>query len=194
MKFTTIAALTGSLALCGCTTTPSVVPGFDERTGVTWTALNEPIAMAHAVPHVTTAAREYLYVGPLQRNEQGAREEFLWLGFATTAPRLFAADVPSLPDSLLLDVDGLMFELPVEVWEEPVPYDTAATVTHSVTARVSLDQLGLIAGAQSVGIELHHEDGTSVEYDLWSGDWIDWSAFYNAVEPGSEFARSVARN
>lgn len=194
MKLTKIGAFTGALlVLCACTTTPSLEPSFDERTGVTWTALNEPIAMAHALPHLTTAARDYLYVGPLERNEQGTREEFLWLGLATTAPRTFAADLPVLPESLYLDVDGQVFELPVEVWEDPLPYDTPATVTHSVTARISLDQLGLIAGAQSVSIELRLGDDSRVMYDHWSGDWIDWAEFYEAVEPGTGLARSVAR-
>lgn len=195
MKIMIAVIFSAAPALLGaCSTAPSLEPSFDERTGVTWTALNEPIAMAHAVPHLTTAARDYLYVGPLERNEQGTREEFLWLGLATTAPRTFASDLPSLPDSLYLDVDGLMFELPLEEWEEPLPYDTPATVTHSVTARVSLDQLGLMVGAQDVTIELHLEDGTRVRYDHWSGEWIDWAEFYDAVVPDAAVARSVARN
>lgn len=180
--------------MSACASTQSLQPHLDEQTGVTWTTLSEPVAMAHATPQLSTAARDYLYVGPMEMNERGTREEFLWFGLATTVPGVFSADLASAPESLVLDVDGLTFELPVVQWNDPVPYETPATVTHSVTARVSLDQIGLIAGADYVSVELHNEDGSSVEYEHWNGAWIDWVDFRDAMDPGAALTRSVARN
>jgi hypothetical protein len=182
------------LFLGACTSLPTLEPRFDEGTGVTWTALSEPVAMAHATPQLSTSTRDYLYVGPIEMNERGVREEFLWLGLASTVPGAFIADIASLPESLVLDVDGLVFELPVSQWNDPVPYETPATVTHSVTARVSLDQIGLIAGADTVRVELHNEDGSSTAYDHWNGAWIDWVEFRDAADPEAALTRSVARN
>jgi hypothetical protein len=180
--------------LSACASTQSLQPHLAELTGVTWTTLSEPVAMAHATPQLSTAARDYLYVGPMEMNERGTREEFLWFGLATTVPGVFSADLASAPESLVLDVDGLTFELPVVQWNDPVPYETPATVTHSVTARVSLDQIGLIAGADHVSVELHNEDGSSVAYEHWNGAWIDWVDFRDAMDPGAALTRSVARN
>jgi hypothetical protein len=182
------------ILLGACASTQSLAPRFDERTGVTWTALNEPVAMAHANRQLSTAARDYVYIGPIEMNERGTREEFLWLGLASTVPDVFTQDLASLPESLILDVDGLVFELPVAQWNDASPYETPATVTHSVLARVSLDQIGLIAGAARVSIELHNEDGSSVEYEHWNGEWIDWVEFRDAVDPAAAMTRSVARN
>ncbi|MGD8325240.1 MAG: hypothetical protein PVF50_12820, partial [Gammaproteobacteria bacterium] len=67
------------ILLGACASTQSLAPRFDERTGVTWTALNEPVAMAHANRQLSTAARDYVYIGPIEMNERGTREEFLWL-------------------------------------------------------------------------------------------------------------------
>jgi hypothetical protein len=182
------------LLLNACASTQSLEPRLDEMTGVTWTTLSEPVAMAHATPQLSTAARDYLYVGPIEMNERGTREEFLWFGLATTVPGTLSEDIASMPRSLILEVDGLAFELPVSEWEEPVPYETPATVTHSVTARVSLDQIGLIAGASHVSIELHNADGSSAAYEHWNGEWIDWVAFRDAMDPDAALTRSVARN
>ena len=189
--------ITGAAALLllnACASTQSLEPRLDEMTGVTWTTLSEPVAMAHSTPQLSTAARDYLYVGPIEMNERGTREEFLWFGLATTVPGALSDDLASIPQSLVLEVDGLAFELPVSEWDEAVPYETPATVTHSVTARVSLDQIGLIAGAQRVRVELHNEDGSSVAYEHWNGEWIDWVAFRDAMDPAAALTRAVARN
>lgn len=188
------AASAAMLVLNACATSQSLEPRFDDQTGVTWTTLSEPVAMAHANPQLSTAARDYLYVGPIEMNERGTREDFLWFGLATTVPDVFTADLASMPESLVLQVDGLNFEIPVVQWDEPAPYETPATVTHSVTARISLDQIGLIAGAEHVSVELHHEDGSSVAYEHWNGEWIDWVEFRDAMDPGAALTRSVARN
>lgn len=190
----TATAAAAVLILGGCAATQSLEPRFDNSTGVTWTTLSDPIALAHANPQLSTAARDYLYVGPIEMNERGTREDFLWFGLATTVPDVFSADFASMPKSLVLEVDGLTFELPVLEWEEPLPYETPATVTHSVAARVSLDQIGLIAGAQDVSVELLHEDGSTVAYEHWNGAWIDWVDFRDAMDPAAALTRSVARN
>lgn len=190
----TATAAAAVLILSGCAATQSLEPRFDNSTGVTWTTLSDPIALAHANPQLSTAARDYLYVGPIEMNERGTREDFLWFGLATTVPDVFSADFASMPKSLVLEVDGLTFELPVLEWEEPLPYETPATVTHSVAARVSLDQIGLIAGAQDVSVELLHEDGSTVAYEHWNGAWIDWVDFRDAMDPAAALTRSVARN
>ena len=194
MNGSKIFAAAAVVALSGCASTQSLAPRFDERTGVTWTALSEPVAMAHAKPQHSTAARDYLYVGPLEMNERGTRQEYLWFGLATTVPNAFSADLPSLPNSLLLEIDSLVFELPIVAWNEASPYETPATVTHSMTARVSLDQIGLIAGAEDVRVELHNDDGSKTAYAHWDGAWIDWVEFRDAVDPNAGLVRSVARN
>lgn len=188
------AAAAAIVVLSGCAATQSVEPRFDDSTGVTWTTLTEPVALAHTNRQLSTASRDYLYVGPIEMNERGTREDFLWFGLATTVPDVFSADLASMPESLVLEVDGLTFELPVVEWDEPLPYETPATVTQSIAARVSLDQIGLIAGAENVSVELLNEDGSTVAYQHWNGEWIDWVEFRDAMDPAAALTRSVARN
>ena len=197
MKHTTLMALScvaASAMLSGCASTNSIEPRLDERTGLTWTALGAPVAMAHQARNISTSTRDYLYVGPIEMNERGTRQEYLWLGLASTVPQAFSDELASAPQALLLEVDDFAFELPLSEWREPAPYDTAATVMQAATARISLDQIGLIAGADHVSVELLLEDGSSVRYDHWNGSWVDWVEFRDAVDPLAGAARSVARN
>lgn len=178
----------------GCAGTETVEPTLDERTGVTWFSLGEPIAMAHDTPDLSTAARKYMYVGPVEMNTMGTRQDFLWLGLGSTLDSALIGGDAGVPRVLLLEVDGTPFELPVVDWDTAVPYAAPAPLTRSLKARVTLDQIVKISGAETVRALLVMEDGTTEHYEHWNGLWSAWAEFRDAVDPFGAMSSRVVRN
>lgn len=177
----------------GCASTDQVEPTLDERTGITWFALPKPVAMAHGTPAISTSARKYMYVGPVEMNRMGTRQDYLWLGMGTTLDEA-ATTGASDPSVLLLEVDGTPFELPLSDWDTAVPYVAAAPITRSLKARVTLDQIVRIAGAESVRALMVMQDGTTEPYEHWNGMWSTWTEFRNAVDPFGAMSGPLVRN
>lgn len=176
-----------------CASTDPIEPTLDERTGVTWFALPKPVAMAHGMPGISTSARKYMYVGPVEMNRMGTRQDYLWLGMGTTLDETVGQG-KSEPSVLLLEVDGTPFELPLSEWDTAVPYVAAAPITRSLKARVTLDQIVRIAGATKVRALMVMQDGTTEPYEHWNGMWSAWTEFRNAVDPFGAMSGPVVRN
>lgn len=177
----------------GCASTKSIEPTLDERTGITWFALPEPIAMAHGTPAISTSARKYMYLGPVEMNVMGKRQDYLWLGMGSTLESVILAG-DSEPNVLLLEVDGIPFELPLTQWDAAVPYAAPAPITRSLKARVTLDQIVRIAAASDVRALMVMPDGKSEPYEHWNGVWSAWTDFRNAVDPFGAISGSVVSN
>ena len=180
--------------ISGCASTETVEPMLDERTGITWFALGEPIAMAHGTPNLSTAARKYMYVRPVEMNNMGTRQDFLWLGMGTTLDSVLVDGDDDVPRVLLLEVDGTPFELPVSQWDTAMPYAAPAPLTRSLKARVTLDQIVKISGAETVRALIVMEDGTTEPYEHWNGLWSAWTEFRDAVDPFGAMSSRVVRN
>ena len=178
----------------GCASTDPIEPTLDQRTGISWFALSEPIAMAHGMPAVSTAARKYMYVGPVEMNRMGTRQDYLWLGMGSTLERVRVDAEQGVPAVLLLDVDGTPFELSLSDWDAEIPYAAPAPITRSLKARVTLDQIVKIAGAKHVQALMVMEDGKTESYEHWNGVWAAWTEFRTAVDPFGAMSGPVVRN
>jgi hypothetical protein len=191
------ALLAGFTTLLGaCANMDPIETAFDEHTGLTWSSLRTPVTLARRAPEISTAARNYMYVGPIEMNERGARMAYLWLGVATTIDGTYQPqDASIVPQRLLLEVDDLAFELPVTAWSGSPPYETPAPVIQSLRARISLDQIVHVAHAEQVRATLVMANGTTVAYEYWGGPWDSWLEFRDAVDPlaGTHTTLAVAK-
>ena len=181
------------IALTGCASREPLRSQLD-ATGRTWVSVEAPIALARAAPRFSHAARDYLYLAPVESNEAGKRKHYLWVGLGTTVDRLWPWAAPPDAQTLLLVLDGIPLALPLEPWEEgqgAALYRPAAPTYAVRRASVSLDELARIASAASVEAQVVARDGAALAYELWSGRWSDWSAF--ATQTSADGRRVDAR-
>jgi len=172
-----LAALT--LWLAACAGEQALHSRLDER-GRTWRSLDAPLALARPAPRFSRAARDYLYLAPLEANNAGARRHYLWVGLGTTVDRRWPWAAPADAAMLLLTLDGTPLALPLDDWEtaEGAALYRASTPVYAVRrASVTLDELARIVAATSVEALVVAPDGAVAEYTLWDGRWSDWAAF-----------------
>jgi hypothetical protein len=167
------------LLLGGCASQPSLRSQLDES-GRTWLSAQEPVALSRPAPRFSRAARDYLYLAPVEANNGGTRRQYLWVGLGTTVDRRWPWATPPDAQTLLLVLDGTPLTLPLEAWDAQIGaglYRTPAPAYAVRRASVSLDELERIAAAAAVEAQVVRADGTVDTYELWSGGWSDWSAF-----------------
>ena len=167
------------LSLAGCASRGPLRSQLDE-TGRTWVSVEAPVALSRPAPRFSRAARDYLYLGPVEANQGGTRRHYLWVGLGTTVDRRWPWAAPPEAQTLLLVLDGTPLTLPLEPWDKPAGaelYRPAAPTYAVRRASVSLDELARIAAATSVEAQVVRRDGAADTYELWGGSWSDWSAF-----------------
>ena len=151
---------------------------LDPASGLTIGKLPRPITMAKATPQFSQAARDYLYLGPVQVNRMGAKEHHLWLGFATTVDRMPFGDTPPRPTRLVVVADDLAMDLVLQEWDPArngeVPYEVANTPYLSLASRVTPEQLTVIGRAEQVRVYVVTADSQAVEYERWNGFFDRW--------------------
>ena len=171
------------LALAGCTSRAPLRSQLDE-VGRTWLSAETPVALSRPAPRFSRAARDYVYLAPVEANNGGTRSHYLWVGFGTTVDRRWPWAVPPEAQTLLLVLDGTPLTLPLEDWDAQIGaglYRPPAPTYAVRRASVSLDELARIAAATSVEAQVVARDGAADAYQLWSGRWSDWSAFVAGV-------------
>lgn len=166
--------------LAGCASSPNREVRFHEETGLTWASMDEAVVLARSTPQYTVAARDYIYIGPVETNRLGELSHYLWLGIGSTVDRELRGE--SAPDSttLVLVVDGTPIALPLDTWDadfENPPYEAHVPIAGVRGARVSLDQIQRIAQAESVEVRVVTEGGATTRYELWHGSWLSWTNF-----------------
>jgi hypothetical protein len=179
-----VAALSFAV-LCGCAGDDALRSGIDDR-GSSWVTLDATLALARPAPRFSNAARDYLYLAPVQNSTSGARRHYLWVGLATTVDRAWAWSAPSEAATLLLTVDGVPVALPLAEWDAQDGaelYRTPAPVYQVRRASVSLDELERIVTATAIEAQIVASDGSVARYELWDGQWSDWTQFVVGVEP-----------
>ena len=175
----------GGLALLAffasaCATREPINSWFDPDTALTYAALHEPLVVARPVDRLTVAGRDYAYLGPIDINRMGRRDYYLWIGMASTVDRALLDEARPQAATLVLVVDGVPMDFPLAPWHpglEALPYPTTTPVYATFVARASLDQLERIAAATSVMVQFALDDGKASGYELWSGQWLDWTRF-----------------
>jgi hypothetical protein len=171
------------MAVAGCLSSGGTVERLDSQSGLTIVTDREPVAFARTDNRFSRSARDYLYIGPVELNERGAREYYLWVGVASTIDRNYLAGETTIPDFLYLDVAGAPMEFELKLWDERVSqlarrtiYESAVAPAVVLAARVTLDQLMLISEAKPESLRVAMRNATAIEYILWS-DASRWATF-----------------
>jgi hypothetical protein len=172
-----------TLWLAGCASEQALHSRLDEG-GRTWLSVDAPLALARPAPRFSRAARDYLYLAPVEANNGGARRHYLWVGLGTTVDRRWPWAAPPDAATLLLTLDGTPLALPLDEWgaeQGAALYRPAAPVYAVRRASVTLDELARIVAAASIEALVVARDGKVSEYTLWDGSWSDWAAFVAGV-------------
>jgi hypothetical protein len=183
-----------ALVLAGCARDEPLRATLDAK-GRTWVGPDLMLTLARAAPRYSVAARDYLYIAPVETNEMGVRRQHLWLGLGTTVDREWRTAAPSTAAKVVLVLDGAPMALTLTPWESAAgapAIETPAPVYQVQRASVSLDQLERLANAQAVEVQVVTDGGAAEAYELWDGAWTDWQAFVTHGAPGGEPPR-VAR-
>jgi hypothetical protein len=183
-KRTTISARLAAVGaaaiwLAGCAGEQALHTRLDDK-GRTWLRVDAPLALARAAPRYSRAARDYLYLAPVEANNGGVRRHYLWVGLGTTVDRRWPWAAPPEAATLLLTLDGTPLALPLGDWdsEQAAALYRPPAPTYAVRrASVTLDELARIAAAGSIQAVVVARDGSVSEYALWDGHWADWAAF-----------------
>ena len=165
--------------MAGCAADAPLKSTLDEK-GRTWVSTDALVTLARAAPALSNAARDYLYLAPIEINTTGVLRHYLWVGFGSTVDRKWRSSAPTTAASVLLAADGLNVALPLAAWDAQLPlslHSTPAPVYQVQRAPISLDQLERLVRAASVEVLVVAEDGSTASYELWKGTWTDWEPF-----------------
>lgn len=172
-------------ALSACSYLP--LPGPKEapvsvnvtETGVSPTSARSAVWLAAERPGLSAAAKDYLFVGPMTVNREGARRGYLWFGAGTTIDRhITGADKPVL-DTVILVADGTPMTFDLIPWDnDPAtsPYPLAIDQYASYAARVTASQLRQLGNATELGAYVTDVNGRSPLYQVVEGSAGDWIA------------------
>ena len=165
------------VGLCGCVAHAPIVSRLDSS-GRTVVTLDDAIVLARPIPQLASSVRDYVYIGPVELNNMGQRDHYLWIGLASTIDRKFAKVSPASIDTLVLFIDGQPMTLSLREWHTELdnpPYETAAPLYATYAARATLDQIRRIADATLVDVHMMSGTGRSGHYRMWQGEWSSWS-------------------
>ncbi|MDH3643625.1 MAG: hypothetical protein OES38_16095 [Gammaproteobacteria bacterium] len=171
----------------------TLAPRVDETTGETIVTLREAVVLSRPVPYLSTAARDFLYLGPVEVDRTGAQEFYLWVGVGSTVDREFAADEALFtPAEITIYTDGTQQSFVLEAWHPDAdvsPYAVEVPLQQSLRARVTIDELENIARAQALEAAVSNAAGESARYSFWRGKMPSWSVI--AEETGVGFSVEV---
>ena len=180
------AKLTGlaALSLLGaCSSGGGVIERLDSTSGLTFVSGDEVVAFARTDARLSRSARDYVYLGPVEVNERGTREYFLWVGIASTIDRNYVTEELQMPNVLLLDLAGAPVEFELQPWDEALPrlrgqrvYEPPVRVRSVLIARVTLDQLALMSREPVARVRTVVENAAPVEYFVWNSI-LEWPEF-----------------
>ena len=162
------------LVVLGCQSTGPTVERLDTGSGITLSGVAEPLAFARTEARYSRTARDYVYLGPVEVNRQGRRDYFLWVGAGTTLDRGYLAPEQATPEVLLVSVRDELMALELAPWDERVPalgdpviYAPTVKLTATLGARVSRQQLDLIAKESLESIRIVDTSGAVQSYWRW---------------------------
>lgn len=158
---------------------------LDMRTGITVTALETAMVLAHNEARRSNTLRDYLYLGPVEMNVMGKRSYYLWVSPFSTLDR------PREPinepiDELILSIDGETETLNFPPNEtlvsrmETAPYSLPLDKSEGYYVAIPPALLVRLATAQEITIDTRH--GTEIRrYSPWRGQPADFSGFVAAL-------------
>jgi hypothetical protein len=184
LRLTLLIAFAFIMSACGAIQgqrSSDVSSRLDTDTGVTYVTLDRALGFAASQPQLTTSARDYVYVGPVEINRMGSREHFLWVGVATTIDRNLAGVTLPGTEAISFVLDGEPMILSLQDWSatgrSSAPYDPPAPVLEHLGVAVSIDQIALITQAKTLELRLHLDNERVRRFKLWGGKREDWQSF-----------------
>jgi len=154
---------------------------LDPLSGMTITALSQPLILAYAEPRISNSLRDYLYIGPVEVNRMGKRSYYLWIDQFSTLDR------PSITLSRITLMAGgttTEFNLPVDGGDaakiKTPPYTRPLAETPGYYIPIPAELLTDLAQAESIVIETHSDELTQA-YTLWHSAPADLSQFAHDV-------------
>lgn len=174
------------LLLGGCAWLPNrtePAPSITES-GVSPTSNREAVWLAAERPGLSAVGKDYLFVGPMTVNREGARRSYLWFAVGTTIDRrITGVDKPQL-ETIVLLVDGSHMTFDLIPWDNKVsssPYSPAIDSYVSYAARVTSSQVRQLAGAAELQAFLTDANGRSPVYSVVQGQASDWLSYGRAA-------------
>ena len=175
-------------SLAGCAAEPPLAAVIDSK-GRTESRARALVTLARPAPRFSEAARDYLYLAPVEVNETGTRRHYLWIGLATTVDRHWVLAEPSAPATLVVVLDGVPVAIPLSSWDAAPPTFATPAPTYEVRrAQVTLDLLERLAAGAAIEVELVAEDGARSTFEPWRGKWSDWLPFVAGIDPQNRAA------
>jgi hypothetical protein len=165
---------------------------LDGETGVTVTSLTAPLAFAREQPMLAVHARDYVYIAPLEINNAGRREYYVWLsGWSTIdhGARAAALEVPDGVVYLLADDEPVVLEGVTDPRLGRAPYSGPVDSGQSFY-RVTRDQLRLLALAERLEMRLNRPG----LYRPWHADAGLWLEFLAATADDSPVPVALGAN
>lgn len=149
--------------------------------------LREPVVFFRSDMTLSSVARDYLYLGPVQTDNSGVRELSLWVGLSSTIDRDYAREAFPIGDELVLTLGSESLRLPLIPWvhdTEHSPFPTATALTLALRAPVTQQQIQQIAEAQEIAIALVTASSRSIKFQHWHGEWLAWQAIEQDTQVG----------
>lgn len=158
------------LASCAGTDTREL-QRLDPQTGATITRASAPIVMYRDMSARSAHGRNYVYLGPIEVNNMGQRNYFLWLGIWGTSDSADRSRKMDDFETIVLYADGEPLGLEVRGWN-PGSIGASQDVYVKPVAmaldgyyRVTIDQMRLIA--ESRDLELRAGSTQPQRYVPW---------------------------
>jgi len=166
-------ALIAAALLAGCAASPAVISDKpDPVTGVTVTYSKTPLIMYRDNPAQAAYARNFLHLGPVEVNDGGSHQYYLWLGIWNTMRSADQSEHREGFDSIVLFADGEPMALEVSGWTPAAIGASEHTYVRPVANasdayyRVTADQIRLLA--EAVDIRLRTTGPAAREFHLWN--------------------------
>ncbi len=171
-------ATVAPFALLACSASgPRLEPSLDPDSGEMVVALRSAAVFTRAEPGLSPAARDYVYLGPVETNVSGQQNLYLWVGLAGTIDRPGLLADPVTAKALLLQINERSLIVPLQDWHsdsQHSPFDIPVPLQRSMRALVTPKQLQQIARAEQLSVALIDASGEQRPYDHWSGATADW--------------------
>ena len=157
IRFAATLAVALALAACGGTST-LVSDRLDPLTGVPVTSATKPLVFYRDRSAQAAFAKDYVYLGPIEVNNMGHRNYFVWLGIWGSSDRVDRGSQMNDFESIVVYADGEPLNLEVDGWTpESIGLSESAYVKPVASAtdgyyRVTIDQIRLMAEARDLEV------------------------------------------
>jgi len=184
--------------MIGCQGGSRLVERLDTRSGLTFVSEAQAQVFARTESRYSRSARDYVYIGPVETNERGTREYFLWVGIASTLDRGYVAPETEtfVPEVLYANVQDEVMAFELRPLSERIPrlasikfYNPAVKLTTELAARVTVEQLALLSNESPAQIRIGLVNGQTLDFYLWekSPGWPDF------LRHAAEFSAAAGR-